>query len=156
MALQGRIVHLWVTIESSPRRCDSSALLHLDTELPGVRNPKRILTCRTSCSAIQCSTSILFKKTNRLAPIKRWQLLVGIPRIVLSGDKPLPRAIPPAPDDNHQLEADRWHPRPTLECLFSQSNSSSRTEVFFVPRRPLEMVSLATNPRGRFAAAHRC
>ena len=69
IALHGRIVHLCVLIESKSRRWKNQS-----SPQPGNRNHRSRHTCRTSCSLMQCSTSVLFKKTKRVAPINRCEV----------------------------------------------------------------------------------
>lgn len=131
IALHGRIVHLCVLIESKPSRYDHQPWhKHRQWENSGP-------TSRTSSSPMQCSTSDLFRKTNKLAPVNRWRLVRLAASTVGVVFAPLLKADRRAPLGNRPHGGDQWHRLPRLVCRSFQSNFSSRIEGFFAPQHPL-------------------
>jgi hypothetical protein len=114
-------------MESKSSRCESQS---------GPFARQRKPTSRTSCLSMQCSTSVLFRKTSKLAPMSRCRPVSECPTTAGTSE-PLQAADPRAPVDNHSHEGDQWHPQPRRACRSFQSSFSNRIGEFFVLRHPL-------------------
>jgi hypothetical protein len=106
-----------------------------DNRPPARRELQMSHTSRTSSSVMAPGTSLLFLKTSRLAPERRWHVSRRAGRA--DPNKPLPAATLPARGDSRQPARGLLHRPPRSAYPSSRSSSSSRCAASSARRRPL-------------------
>ena len=137
IALHRTMVHLCVLIASKSSSYRSLALSNQHSSATD--------TIRISSSVMQLPMSVLFEKTNKLAPINRCRCQLR-PELGELGP-PLQAVNPPAHYDSPQCAGDLSHPQPKLKHPSFQSNFSSKTEASFDRRHPLDNAKVTISPK---------